>query len=62
MDILPGLKTQITAIVAAVFNILSLLGIITLDEGMVDSINQILLYLLGLFFAMKVQRNGGLRR
>lgn len=56
MDVLPGMKTNITAVVALGFNALSMLGIVTVPEEQVIQINAGLLALISIFLGLKVER------
>lgn len=56
MDPLPGYKTQITAVATMAFTILSLTGVIDLDQNTREIITGGLVAAMGLFLAMKINR------
>lgn len=56
LDPIPGLKTKLTAIITALFNVLSLSGVLDVDPDTAETINAGLVALIGLFLAMKIDR------
>jgi hypothetical protein len=56
LDIAPGWKTNVTAVVVGVFNLLRLLGWVDLDPSTVNAINSLLGSLIAMFLGLKVQR------
>lgn len=56
LDPAPGMKTKLTAIVTALFNVLALTGVLDMDPGTAETINAGLVALIGLFLAMKIDR------
>lgn len=56
MNMIEGQKTNLTAIVAAAFNLLSATGFISVSPEAIESINAGLLSLIGLFLSFKINR------
>ena len=56
IDVLPGYKTKVTAVIIALLNTLAALDVISITPELVTEINQGLLGLIGLFLAMKIDR------